>query len=235
MSGDYRQEFEYAVCAIEDYRSGAAERQRLAGGADQGLRTQVTSGGHLDALVECIAHVFIDAGIDPSNIYTKRATVELPGFFRPEKSWDIIIMHEGELVAAIELKSIWSSYGNNMNNRTEEAVGSGFDFRNANEHGLYGNSSPWLAYVFVIKDSEEIHRPTRFREPHFKVDAAFDGTDYLHRSIITCRRLMAERVYDRVCYALADSEAGSISEPASDMTWAKFVAAIKGKVAEVMA
>jgi len=50
--------------------------------------------------------------------------IELPGWFRAEKKWDLVIVHEGELLAAIEFKSqIGPSFGNNFNNRTEEAIG----------------------------------------------------------------------------------------------------------------
>lgn len=233
MTGKLR--FEYAVMDIEASRNGAELRQNEAGRSDQGRRTQVTSGGHMDALVDCISQVFIDAGLPEEDIFTDRSTVELPGFFRPEKSWDIVVVHEGSLVAAIELKSIWSSYGNNMNNRTEEAVGSGYDFRAANKYGLFGDSVPWLGYVFIIREDDAIYRPNRFKEPHYQVDQDFLGTGYLDRSLITCRRLMCERVYDRVCYAVSNTETGEVIEPAEDMTWAKFAAAIRGKVAEVLA
>jgi len=29
----------------------------------------------------------------------------LPGFFRPTKLWDFLVLHRGELIAAVELKS----------------------------------------------------------------------------------------------------------------------------------
>ena len=229
-----KQRIEYAIVNIETMREEAARKQLEEGGSDQGLRSQVTSGAHLNALAETIAEVFIDAGIDKEGIYLKRG-VELPGFFRPEKSWDIVVVHKGKLIAAIELKSIWSSYGNNMNNRAEEAIGSGFDFHAARKYDLFNQSTPWLGYVFIIKDDERIHTPTRFRQPHFPVDADYQGTGYLERSIVFCRRLMTERVYDRVFYALFSSEKSELIEPAEDMTWDKFAAAIRGKASEALA
>lgn len=234
-NGGMKQKIEYALVGIESFREGAAKRQQASGNVDQGLRGQVTSGGHLDALAKAIARVFIDAGIRENEIHLGKRGVELPGFFRPEKSWDIVVIRDEQLVAAIELKSIWSSYGNNMNNRAEEALGSGFDFQTACRYGLFNHSTPWLGYVFVIRDDNKIHRPTMFREPHFPVDSEYQGTGYLERSIVSCRRLMTERVYDRVFYAMMNPETRKMIEPAADMTWDKFEAAIRGKVAETLA
>lgn len=230
-----QQKVEYAIIQIEEKRDSASKRQLLAGGSDQGLRSQVTSGGHLDALATLISDILVDAGLNEDEVFTSKREVILPGYFRPEKSWDIVAMHKGKLVAAIELKSIWSSYGNNMNNRTEEAVGSGFDLRTASKYNLYGDSVPWMGYVFVIRDDPKIHNPTHFYEPHFPVDKAYEGTGYLGRSIATCKRLMIERVYDRVFYGMYDPVSKTVSEPSEDMSWAKFETALRGKVAEVLA
>lgn len=53
----------------------------------------------------------------------------MPGYYRATKDWDFLIVSEkGNLVAAIELKSQVGSYGNNLNNRTEESLGSAEDF-----------------------------------------------------------------------------------------------------------
>lgn len=232
---DIKRAVEYAIVGIESSREDAAKRQQVAGNMDQGFRSQVTSGGHLDALADVIAQVFIDSGINKEEIHFGKRGVELPGFFRPEKSWDIVVVREEKLIAAIELKSIWSSYGNNMNNRTEEAIGSGFDFQTACRYDLYNHSTPWLGYVFVIRDDVKIHTSTKFRQPHFPVDREYQETGYLERSIVSCRRLMTERVYDRVFYALVDPAKMKMIEPASDMTWLKFEAAIRGRVAEALA
>ena len=229
----YQQAF-YAVVGIESSREDAAARQASLGHSDAGLRGQVTSGGHLDPLAYVIRDVLVDAGLNEEDICIKKK-LELPGYFRPEKKWDLLAFHNGELVIAIELKSIWSSYGNNMNNRAEEAIGSGYDFRLANKYDLMGNSVPWLGYVFVIKDDPSILTPKSSKRPHFAVDKSFEGASYLERSVLTCRRLVAERVYDRAFYAVCNPETLTMDEPAADMTWAKFEAALRGKVSEALA
>ena len=69
----------------------------------------------------------MDAGVPQECIYLKNN--HIPGFYRATKDWDLIIISpKGDLVAAIELKSQVGSYGNNLNNRTEESLGSSEDF-----------------------------------------------------------------------------------------------------------
>jgi len=53
---------------------------------------------------ELITHLLVDAGIAPEHIFS-RQSLELPGFFRPTKEWDLLVVREGQLIAAIELKS----------------------------------------------------------------------------------------------------------------------------------
>jgi len=50
------------------------------------------------------------------------------GRFRSSKNWDfLVITPRKKLLVAIELKSQVGSYGNNFNNRAEEAIGSAVD------------------------------------------------------------------------------------------------------------
>jgi hypothetical protein len=182
-----------------------------------------------------IAQVFIDAGIPGDCIWSDRSGFELPGYFRAEKKWDIVVVYKEKLIAAIELKTIWGSYGNNINNRAEEAIGSAYDLAKALRAGLVGDSAPWIGYVFVIKDDPNIRDSTRYREPHYKVDPVFVNASYLKRFELLCSRLVTERLYDKAWYVCLDEETGNYREPNEEMTWNKFKTAIQGKVAEVLA
>ena len=119
----------------------AEEKQKAEGLVrDVGLRSGVTSGKHLDALAALVAEVFEDAGIPPASIHHK-TQIELPGYYRAEKQWDIVVVHDGELVAAVEFKSILGSFGNNLNNRAEEVVGNAKDLLDVYGDGLLGNNA----------------------------------------------------------------------------------------------
>jgi len=226
---------EAALSDIASVRRQAAERQQEAGATDTGARSEVTGGSHLDAVTKVISDVFVEAGISREWIYDTRSKLELPGFFRAEKKWDIVVAHDNRLIAAIELKSIFGSYSNNINNRAEEAIGSAVDIAKAIRSGLLGESSPWLGYVFIVKDDEALYRETTFREPHFAVDSIFQAATYLKRFEILCSRLVIERLYDNAWFVCLNEDNGSYIEPNAEMTWSKFEAAIKGRVGEELA
>jgi hypothetical protein len=78
----------------------------------------------MDGFVRLVRDLLIAARV-PEQCIALDKRVELPGWFRAEKKWDLVIVHDDQLLAAMEFKSqIGPSFGNNFNNRTEEALGS---------------------------------------------------------------------------------------------------------------
>lgn len=105
-----------------DVRSQQIQKQIDAGIVDAGTRGSVTGGKHMDALTAAVADLFLaDPSLPVSVHYGGRVT--LPGYYRRTKDWDLVVTYRGVLVAAIEFKSQVGSFGNNFNNRTEEAIG----------------------------------------------------------------------------------------------------------------
>lgn len=200
-----------------------------------GLRGAVTGGQQMDAIAGLIATSFTEAGIPAESVHRSRA-LELPGYFRPEKRWDLLVVHAGVLVAAVELKSqVGPSFGNNFNNRTEEAIGVATDVWTANREGRFGSVRPWLAYFFLLEAAAASLRPVKVKEPHFAVDDVFRGASYVMRYEQFCRRLVRERLYDAACFVTAAKDSTlPIHEPASDLSFAVFDRAIRGRVAAVL-
>ena len=86
-------------------------------------RSAVTGGKQMDGFVKLICSLLCEVGIKEACVHCERY-IEVPGFFRPEKKWDLIVVVEGTLLASVEFKSqVGPSFGNNFNNRTEEALG----------------------------------------------------------------------------------------------------------------
>ena len=75
------------------------------------------------------------------------------------------------------------------------------------------------------------------KQPHFPVDDAFVGATYQQRAAIWLRRLLMKRLYNAAWYALVDPAHGveGVREPDAELSWAKFEAAIRGRVGEVLA
>ena len=95
-------------------------------------------------------------GLGHAQIHQKRALLTLPGFFRPTKLWDLLVMNEGRLIAAIELKSqVGPSFGNNFNNRAEEAIGTAHDLWTAYREDAFGKGrpKPLVGWLMLVEDA----------------------------------------------------------------------------------
>ncbi|MEI7903576.1 MAG: PaeR7I family type II restriction endonuclease, partial [bacterium] len=160
-----------AVRQFWQMRQSQSERQgRSSGVRDAGARAAVTGGAQMAGFVELIRELLAEAGLRQSGVHT-RGVVELPGWFRAEKAWDLLIVVDHRLIASIEFKSqVGPSFGNNFNNRTEEALGSAADLWAAYREGAFTPSArPWLGYLMLLEDAPGSRRPVKVAEPHFKV------------------------------------------------------------------
>lgn len=228
--------FEMAVRSYWDVRSKQQQRQLDGGRADAGSRGAVTGGAHMDGLAELLEETFVEAGFSAETVY-RETSVELPGYFRPEKKWDLVVMHDGQLAAAIEFKSqVGPSFGNNFNNRSEEAIGSATDVWVAYREGRFGDTRPWLGYFFLLEEHPKSTKPVAVREPLFDVEEIFAGASYRDRYEILCRRLVLERLYDAACFVTSSADVDApIYEPANDLSFANFVAQVRGRAAQLVA
>ena len=166
---------------------------------DSTNRSAVTGGKQLDGFLELLTLIAVDIGIPKECIYLKGN--HIPGYFRPTKDWDLLIISPNKkLISIVELKSQVGSFGNNFNNRTEEALGSAIDLWTAYREGAYPNqSAPWLGYLMLVEKSEKSTKPVRVSEPHFKVFPNFIGCSYIDRYKILCQKMMLERQYSQCC------------------------------------
>ena len=190
--------FELAIDHFWQTRDQAAIAQRERGSSDQGGRAGVTAGRNMDGFVYMFAELAHANGLRDAQIHTKKAVVTLPGFFRPTKTWDLVIIHRGRLIAALEFKSqVGPSLGNNFNNRAEEALGTATDFWTAHREGAFGDPRPpFLGWLILVEDCPASRKPgQRLVSPHFPAFPAFDGASYLDRYDILCQKLMQERLY----------------------------------------
>lgn len=198
-----------AVAHYWGTRTGQRNRQRQTGKADQGLRSAVTGGAQMDGFIDLFTDLVTAAGVPEQYVFKKKA-IELPGFFRPTKEWDLLIVREKTLLAAIEAKSqVGPSFGNNFNNRTEEAMGSALDLWTAyRERAYLASPQPFLGYFFMLEDCEASTRPVKVQEPHFKVLAEFVGASYMRRYEIFCRKLVLERHYTAAAFVSSTADGG---------------------------
>ena len=208
-------------------RGSQATRQSDTGDRDRGGRGAVTGGKQMDGFVNLVRDLLVEARVPESSIATNRR-VELPGWFRAEKKWDLVVVHQDELLAALEFKSqIGPSFGNNFNNRTEEALGSATDLWAAYREGAFKPSSrPFLGYLMLLEDCEGSRSSVKVFEPQFKVFPEFREASYQGRYALFVEKLLRERLYDGACLILAEQTTGlngRYIEPHPELTFTKLI------------
>lgn len=189
MTASY-EDYNAAVKAFWTGRDLQTQKQVETGKTDAGTRGSVTGGLHLNALQELIAREF--APLEGLGATVRRkGIIPLPGYYRRAKNWDIVVTYKETLVAAIECKSQVGSFGNNFNNRTEEAIGNAVDLWRAYEAGLVGTVKPWIGFVFVIEHAPGSTTPVRDQgKPLYRTDPAFDNSSYTNRYQLLFQRLV---------------------------------------------
>lgn len=194
-----------------------------------GRRREVVGGNHCDGFLLTLQDLLISAGVPQESLFSRRRLTFLPGYFRATKMWDLLVVAEGELQAVVELKAqVGPSFGNNANNRAEEALGNSVDLWTAYREGAYrANPAPWVGYLFLLEDCEKTRRPLRVDEPHFPVLKDFRGASYAERYEILLRRMVIERHYSAACLLLSEPHrAGTdrnYTEPAVDLSALSFI------------
>ena len=117
------------------------------------------------------------------------------------------MVRDQKLLAAMELKAqVGPSFGNNFNNRTEEAMGSALDLWTAYREGALNLKSPqpWLGYLFLLEDAHRSTIPVRNASPHFEVlSREFQNASYAKRYELFCRKLVLERKYTSACFLIS--------------------------------
>lgn len=230
---DYRRHLAKAVQHFWVIRSNQQKSQGSATGVkDSGSRGAVTGGKHLDGFIRLVAELLAEAGLPDAAIHTRATT--LPGYFRPTKDWDLVVVADGRLLASIEFKAQVGSFGNNFNNRIEEALGSSTDLLTAFREGKFKLSQkPWLGWMMLLEESPQSTSPVQVSEPHFKVFREFRGVSYAERYALFCERLVRERLYDSSCLLMSnktDGMKGSYSEPSEELGFKFFATSLTAHV-----
>lgn len=233
---DYERKAQEAVQAFWGNREVARQKQIESGKADQGERAGVTSGKNMDGFLALILDIVKANGLAHAQIHQRRSVLTLPGYFRPTKLWDLLVTHKGELIVAIELKSqVGPSFGNNFNNRTEEAIGTAHDFWTAYREEAFGKQPrPFVGWLMLVEDAPASRSPVKDKSLHFPVFEEFREASYLDRYELLCQRLAQEQLYTTASLITSPRNAaksGQFTE-LSPMTGLRtFVTALAGHVA----
>lgn len=233
---EYERKAREAVMAFWGNREKAKQKQIEAGTIDQGERAGVTAGKNMDGFIALVIDLVKANGLAHASIHQTRALLTLPGYFRPTKLWDLLVMDRGQLIAAIEMKSqVGPSFGNNFNNRTEEAIGTAHDLWTAYREDAFGQQPrPFVGWVMLVEDCPRSRSPVRDSSPHFRVFPEFQGASYLQRYDILCQRLVKEQLYTTASVIASPRTAvnsGDFTDLSTMTSLKTFVASLAGHVA----
>lgn len=232
---NYKGKAREAIKAFWGNRAAARQKQIEAGRVDQGDRSAVTAGKNMDGFIALVSDLIEANGLPSTTIRRNKRALTLPGFFRPTKLWDLLVINHGRLVAVLELKSMAGSFGNNLNNRTEEAIGSAVDLWTAYREGGFGDiPRPFVGWLMLVADVPQSRRPVRDFSPNFPVFPEFQSASYIERYNILGKKLVQERLYTTATVLTSPPTGANTGEYAeiSELTSLKtFVTSFAGHIA----
>ena len=200
----FNQKIKEAADFYWNRRESQANQQALRGNSDAGTRGQVTGGKQLDGFANLVKEIGLFAGFHEDEVYFN-TSASIPGYYRPQKNWDVTFIKAGRLVAAVELKSQSGSFGNNFNNRTEEVLGVAHDFWMAFNKGVFGiTEAPWTGYLFFLEDSDSSRKPVALLNSPLPPLQVFNNTNYQRRYEILCEQLVLQRDYNATALLISE-------------------------------
>jgi len=210
-----------------------AKQGKATGSRDSGNRAAVTAGKQLDGFIQVVRTLVVECGVRDADVHTVNA--RLPGFYRPAKDWDLLVLVDKTLLATIEVKSqAGPSFGNNFNNRIEEALGNATDFWAAYQQGAFKPSTrPFLGYLMLLEEDKGSTAPVKERrQSQFPIFPEFVNTSYADRYRLFCRKVLRDRLYDAACLLLSNKASGKkgiYSEPDPELSFQNFALALMAR------
>ncbi len=233
---DYERKTREAVKIFWGNRDAARRKQIETGKTDQGERAGVTAGKNMEGFIVLLHEIIKANGLAHAKIHRQRTVLTLPGYFRPTKLWDLLVIYKNELIAAIELKSqVGPSFGNNFNNRTEEAIGTAKDLWTAYREGAFGKQPrPFVGWFILVEDAPGSRASIRDTSPHFPIFEEFKGASYLKRYDLLCQKLVQEQLYTTAAVIASPRSAvgtGKYQELSPMTNLKTFVVSLAGHIA----
>lgn len=232
---NYERKTRVAIKAFWGNRDAALQKQIEAGTQDRGNRGAVTAGKNMDGFIALAMDLIKANGLVNAKVQRAGRLLTLPGFFRPTKLWDLLVLNQGRLVAALEFKSQVGSFGNNCNNRTEEAIGTAVDLWTAYREKAFGDiSRPFVGWLMLVEDAPRSRSPVRDVSPNFPLLPEFRGASYVQRYDLLCKKLVKEQLYTTATVLVSPRTAARTGryEDVSTLTSLKtFVTTFAGHIA----
>lgn len=192
--------------------------------------------GNLDGFGLLLTDLIRDNGLEDARIiWGSCDEASLPGYYAPTITWDLLVLRNERLIAAVKLNIRLASSDLCMDDVADKAVWSAKNLWAAWRSGTFGDSSrPFVGWLTLVEDSPETAGPFRDRSEHFAVRPEFQGASYIERYNLLCKKLVQEQLYTSTAVLTSQRTAaktGKFSD-VSEMTSLKnFVTSFAGHIA----
>lgn len=199
-------------------------------------RGVAAAGKTMDDFVALMTDLVKANGLKDATILREgRIPLTLPGHFRPTTRWDMLVLRENRLVAALKLKSQVETRKIHFDKINDEAIRTAQELWMAYRGGLFGDAPrPFVGWLMLVEDAPGSRRPIRDRSQHFPVRSEFQGASYIERYNLLCKKLVQEQLYTTTAVLASPQTAIKTGKFAdvSDMTSLKtFVTTFAGHIA----
>ena len=153
-------------------------------------------------------------GMGDSVITDGSASRTLPGYFRATKRWDLLVVSGSRVLAAIELKSISSSFANNLNWSSRGAPDRQRNrLRDGVPRGRLRQGAPAVDRLRARDGREDRNRGIASSRPSgFAAHASHEPSSSMRPTSIAasslCRALVQERLCDAAWLLVTSAEGG---------------------------
>ncbi len=181
----------------------------------------------LEGFHTLVRHVLADNGPPEARVHTQHG-LELPGFFMPTRPWDIVVMHEERLVAALGIRSRAArSVENEFVTLGEEALCTGKEMDALCRRQAFGPGlRPWFGWLVLLEDSPALWRTAEGAPTLLQSLPEHRHSSHAERYELLLRKLERDRLFDTCALLLCPEErkqAGDYHEPARDLSIKRFL------------
>ncbi|MCK9419014.1 MAG: PaeR7I family type II restriction endonuclease [Nitrospirae bacterium] len=233
---DYKIKARSAVKTFWTSRKVSGTRKQSAGSKDQRKRSTGTSGGSMDGFIDLVVDVVHANGLPDADIVRKGRGLTLPGHFCTVKSWDVLVMNHGKLIAAIKFDAqVGPSFRKSTIISCDQALSLAVDLQAAYRRDTFGvYARPFVGYLCLIEDSPALRAPVKDISPNFPLVPEYRNASYAKRLKILCTKLMMDGFYIDASVILSprsSSKSGAYSEMSKLTGLTSFVAGLAARVA----
>jgi restriction endonuclease XhoI-like protein len=195
-----------------------------------------TSGGSMDGFIDLVTDIVHANGLTEADIRRNGRGLTLPGHFGPIKSWDVVVMNHGNLIAVIKFDTlVGPSFRKNAITSCDQAISLAVDLQASYRRDTFGEySRPFVGYLCLLEDSPASRAPVKDISPNFPVVPEYRNASYAKRYDILCTKLIMEGFYSAASVILSPrsaSKTGVYSEM-NEMTGLKsVVTTLAGRIA----